>query len=151
MKDITKLVECFRVAIESSDIAEVLPFFSHFPQNCCEHTSVFLGFYISLVFPELETEIVRGRNESIHGLQYHFWLEISGQVVDLTIDQFKGYSAPIYAGNAHPLAEAFVEDKRETIGAYMRHYYDKVLEIERFSKAMSSIGCKLKHVGWEYA
>ncbi|EOV4650941.1 hypothetical protein ACONRW_004522 [Vibrio parahaemolyticus] len=86
-----------------------------------------------------------------HGLQYHFWLEINGQVVDLTVDQFKGYSAPIYAGNVHPLADEYVEDEREPIGAYMGHYYNKVLEIERFSKAMSSIGCKLKHVGWEYA
>ncbi|WP_104024683.1 hypothetical protein [Vibrio hyugaensis] len=151
MKDITKLAECFRSAIEVSDLAEVLPFFKHFPQNCCEHTSVFLGFYISLIFPELKTEVVRGRNESVHGLRYHFWLEINGQVVDLTVDQFKGYSAPIYCENTHPLAVEFVEDKRESIGAYMGHYYDEALEIERFSKAMSSIGCKLKHVGWEYA
>ncbi|MUK32196.1 hypothetical protein GNP44_19245 [Aliivibrio fischeri] len=111
----------------------------------------FLGFYISLIFPELETEVVRGRNESINGLKYHFWLEINGQVIDLTVDQFKGYSIPIYAENIHPLAEEFVEDKRESIDAYMGYYCDKVLEIDRFSKAMSSIGSKLKHAGWEYA
>ncbi|WP_350225412.1 hypothetical protein [Vibrio parahaemolyticus] len=151
MKDIAKLAECFRAAIEASDIADLLPFFKHFPQNCCEHTSVFLGFYINLVFPELETEIVRGRKESVHGLQYHFWLEINGQVVDLTVDQFKGYNVPIYAENTHPLSGEFVEDKREPISVYMGQYYDKVIEIERFSKAMASIGCKLKHVGWEYA
>ncbi|EGQ7769571.1 hypothetical protein MA612_004549 [Vibrio parahaemolyticus] len=151
MKDIAKLAECFRSAIEISDITEILPFYKYFPKNCCEHTSVFLGFYISLIFPELEIEIIRGRNESIHGLQYHFWLEIDGSVVDLTVDQFKGYDAPIYCENAHPLAAEFVEDRREPIGFYMGHYYRKVLEIERFSKAMSSIGCKLKHVGWEYA
>ncbi|TXZ98422.1 hypothetical protein FXE22_06015 [Vibrio cholerae] len=151
MKEITKLAECFRSAIEISNIAEILPVFKDFPQNCCEHASVFLGFYTSLIFPELEIVVVRGRNESIHGFQYHFWLEINGQVIDLTIDQFSEYSRAIYCENSHPLAVEFIEDSREQIGVYMGNYYDKALDIKAFSKAMSSICCKLKYVGWEYA
>jgi len=146
MEDVTKLARSFRSAIEVSEIAEVLPFFKLFPKNCCEHTSVFFGYYASLLFPELEIDVIRGRNESVHGIEYHLWLEINGQAFDLTLDQFDEYQEPIYSEGLHPITATFVEDKRDSINSYMSYYYDKVLDIPRFSKAISSVICKLKEV-----
>ncbi|MCS6161884.1 hypothetical protein [Shewanella baltica] len=143
MEDMTKLARSFREAIEVSNIAEELPIFEDFPKNCCEHTSVFLGFYVNLKFPDLEIDVISGRNESIHGIEYHLWLEISGKVFDLTLDQFDEYHKPIYCEKSHPTARIFIEENRVPIESYMPYYFDKVLEIPRFSKAISSVVCKL--------
>ena len=151
MNEVTKLATCFRSAIEISEITNILPFFEFFPKNCCEHVSVFLGFYVSLKYPDLQIEIVRGKCETQSGIEYHLWLEINGQVFDLTLDQFEGYEVPIFGVAEHPMSSEFCEDKRDFIDSYMPYYYDRVLEIPRFSRGISSIVSKLKVTGWKYA
>lgn len=148
MQNITNLARTFRNAIEISDIEEILPFFSSFPWNCCEHTAVLFGFYSKLIYPNLKVEVIRGCSDSINGIEYHLWLELNNRIFDLTIDQFDGYSEPIYCAKNNPISDEFIEDKRILIYEYMDYYFEKVLERPRFTRALLEIVSKLKELGW---
>lgn len=138
MRELDQLAEKFRIALQQEQTSDIAPLFDSFPNNCCEHTSVLFGYFLNIKMPELTVEIIRGVKRTDEcDLEYHLWLEVDGLIYDLTVDQFEECNIPVYGATLHPLNDLFIEDKREYLGAYMTEYFDKVLELPRFSKILS--------------
>jgi len=83
-----------------------LPFFHSFPTNCCESASIFLGKFLADRYPNSAVLIVIGTNSAS---EQHFWVEINDLVFDITADQYKNISAPIYGKKTHPLEKTFTK------------------------------------------
>ncbi|MGP7732916.1 hypothetical protein [Oceanimonas smirnovii] len=125
--------ECF----ESRGFVSVFPLFEMFPCHCCEHSSMLFGYYLSLAFPEKEIMLIRGCHRGRYDKEYHFWLEVDGNIFDLTLDQFEGYSSPLFSASYHPLKEYFEEDVRTPVLEHFSHYISKVVNIECFVNSLN--------------
>lgn len=132
MISIIEIATRFRKVVTDGELEDVLPLFSYYPSNCCEHSSVLFGYYLSLLLPNLQIEIIRGTDTQ----SYHFWLEIDGLVYDLTLDQFDEFDLPIYAEHKHPFRATYVEDKRILLENYIPYYLDKCLDSKSLKKAL---------------
>lgn len=77
----------------SSDESLRIPFIHSFPQNCCEHSSYLLAMLLWSLGDRNDIYVVEGecRGES------HYWVEVNGDVFDITIDQFNGFSDVVLA------------------------------------------------------
>ncbi|MGR6858961.1 hypothetical protein ACU5EH_00685 [Aliivibrio salmonicida] len=98
-----------KVFLQHRDVIE-LPFFHRFPINSCESASYFLGVLLANNFPDKDVVIVEGYEHKSD--ERHFWVEVDGQIIDITADQFPSVSKPIYGGSIHPLAKKFKSDSK---------------------------------------
>ncbi len=97
-----------------------LPFFSSFPLNYCQGASVVFGILVRFLPTQHAVTVVKGNTRD--GRESHYWLEIDGQVYDLTLDQFKdtlgsrfeGIDAPLYGAAKHPLRMHFFYKERQS-------------------------------------
>lgn len=89
-----------------------LPYFHSFPKNSCEGASLFLGAYLNEKFPNTSIGYLKGYDKN--GL-IHFWLEVDGKVFDITLDQFDGFSSPLWNAVNHPLEGIYSNVERQDI------------------------------------
>lgn len=103
------------------------PFFSMFPENCCQGASIMLGMLAEFFIPTCSVVIIKGSTRGF-GTNYHYWLTIDGRVYDLTLDQFQStlgnkfdqLRRPLFSSAKHPLRMHFFHKKRvSTIDAYL--------------------------------
>ncbi|TQQ47732.1 hypothetical protein [Vibrio cholerae] len=87
-----------------------LPFFHRFPVNSCESASYFLGALLAKFLSDKEVFVVHGYKHSSD--ESHFWVEVDGKVIDITVDQFTEFSEPIYGAEVHPLSAKFKPDSK---------------------------------------
>tara|TARA_B100001063_G_scaffold115230_1_gene107662 strand:+ start:1666 stop:2202 length:537 start_codon:yes stop_codon:yes gene_type:complete len=96
-----------------------LPWFSGFPKNCCESASIFLGKAIKEASPNSDIFYIKGEN--IDG-ESHYWLEVNGLVIDITIEQFECFTCPIYSSMSHPLSHEFNVSRKIDIDTAFKEY-----------------------------
>lgn len=103
------------------------PFFSMFPENCCQGASIMLGMLAEFFIPTCSVVIIKGCTRGF-GTNYHYWLTIDDRVYDLTLDQFQStlgnkfdqLRRPLFSSAKHPLRMHFFHKNRvSTINAYL--------------------------------
>ena len=98
------------------------PFFSTFPENCCQGASIMLGMLAEFFIPTCSVVIIKGSTRGF-GTNYHYWLTIDGRVYDLTLDQFQStlgnkfdqLRRPLFSSAKHPLRMHFFHKKNATL------------------------------------
>lgn len=112
----TKFAQLLRDLFETHKNSIDLPFFHDFPKNSAEGSSVYLAFLASEKYPTLPIDVVYASNQA--GEQ-HYWVEVNGQIYDITADQFEGITAPIYGESTSPLQQRFplLERKSASLAA----------------------------------
>ncbi len=82
-------------------------YFGHFPSGACGNTSDMLALYLN--------------NNGIEGIEYvcgkrdgrsHGWLEVKGNIVDITSDQFDDGMGDVYIGKTTDFYNSFSEQSR---------------------------------------
>lgn len=89
-----------------------LPFFHGFPKNCCEISAALLGKALHDISPDANVVIAKAYN--CRRGDWHFWVEVGNQVIDVTAHQFDGYLGPIVCLAPNPLEVNFPEVERIT-------------------------------------
>ncbi|WP_417502864.1 hypothetical protein [Marinobacter sp.] len=96
------------------------PFFSGFPNNCCESASILLGIVLARCYPKQQVYFIK--SEVIFGQGMHFWIEAGGSVYDITCDQFKSFSEPIIGGSRSELSQYFSVSEQTEIEKKLVNY-----------------------------
>lgn len=111
-----KFAQLLRALFETHKNSIDLPFFHDFPKNSAEGASVYLAFLASEKYPTLPIDVVYASNQA--GERHH-WVEVNGQIYDITADQFEGITAPIYGESTSPLQQSFplLERKSASLAA----------------------------------
>lgn len=159
MKNIIRLSQNIRETLEkNNEKLDIMgfPFFSSFPTNCCQGTSLLLGLKVKKHFPKSHINIVLGSTRKAEERQYHCWVEIDNKTYDLTIDQFvhwmdKKYNCPdnpIYAANRHPLTKYFFYKKRFSPIEAFTIFCSKHANLEDVIKVHKFLIKKLKDFDW---
>jgi hypothetical protein len=91
--------------LEENAQASKLPWLHSFPKNSCEAASAYLAKALEVRHPSLLISVVKGTGKE--GM--HFWVEVHGFVMDLTIDPFDESRAPIIDFAPHPSHDLFDE------------------------------------------
>ncbi|MEC4727680.1 hypothetical protein HWQ46_19220 [Shewanella sp. D64] len=104
-REITRFSQRLRGIFEAEAANIELPNFIHFPKNCCQLASLYLGVLINARFPTAHIELIHGCNKLMH--ENHYWLVVNGFSYDITADQFDGVNMPLYAGLSNPLMASF--------------------------------------------
>jgi len=160
-REIVNFSMAFREVLEthSDELQEMnLPFFFSFPENCCQGASVLLGVLIHQFFRKCSVRVIKGttRITEPDGDYHHFWVEVSGRVYDLTLDQFVDllqdrYSEidrPIFGAIKHPLAGHFYFKKRNSPEAAMREFVTYAANLDEVEKVYKFCIEKLQNKGW---
>ncbi|MDQ0923106.1 hypothetical protein QF038_001614 [Pseudarthrobacter sp. W1I19] len=105
---VRELVERFRAAALHPDMRRHAGFYS-FPWGSCTWASFALGHLLAEVEPEVDWHMVNAAGPS--AIQGHDWLEGEGLVVDVTADQFPGFTAYVGPGPV-PLPPAYQRKQR---------------------------------------
>ena len=80
-----------------------LPWFHAFPKNSCEAASSYLAKALEVRHPSLVVSVVKGTGKKGN----HFWVEVHGFVMDLTVDPFDECRPPIIDFAPHPSHDLF--------------------------------------------
>jgi hypothetical protein len=144
MKNIVEFAKIIRSIYEEQHEELGIPFFQGFPKNCCEGASFFFGHIAQDIFPNKVIEIVKGCRFDDNGEEYHYWVEINGDIFDLTADQFNNVDMPIFGMKTESSHLGFRELERECISCYLLFYTENCLEIERFNPIKAKIIRQMK-------
>ncbi len=106
-----KFAQLLRALFETHKNSVDFPFFEDFPKNSAEGASVYLAFMASEKYPTLPIDVVYASNDVG---DRHYWVEVNGQIYDITADQFEGITAPIYGESTSPLQERFPQSERKS-------------------------------------
>lgn len=79
-----------KAAQEISDEG-LLPYFSPYPKGWCGCASRVLGVWLLHCYPEYKFYYVCGRR----GRSFHAWIENEGTIIDITADQFPGFTEQV--------------------------------------------------------
>lgn len=91
--DLLTLIHAFRKSLEEQHAQGQLPTdWEYFPEGCCGASSKILADYLKVQFG-LKAEYVSG---DLDGYS-HAWLELDGNVIDITCDQFDGRPPVFFA------------------------------------------------------
>lgn len=83
----TNLRRALDIASYKGELDRYWPF-SHFPDDCCEHTCDILGYLLSV--EGINTIQINGTHRK-DPLRHHVWLKTeNGVIIDITEDQFAG-------------------------------------------------------------
>ncbi len=103
------------------------PFSYSFPMNSCQGTSLLFKFLLEEKYGIDRAVIVKGTKRNRY--ESHYWVELDGNIYDLTAHQFRGVREPIIGETYSPLKRRFptqVADReydfldRETVNAFHR-------------------------------
>lgn len=143
-ENINTLAEIIRLIYEQDHKSLDIPFFKHFPENCCEGASFFFGYIAQEMFPDKTIEIIKGRRVRSGHIEYHYWIECQNQIFDLTADQFKNINAPAYGISLHQKHLGFKEIQREFISCHLLYYIENCVEAERLFLIKNTIVNKIQ-------
>ncbi|MFQ2508871.1 hypothetical protein ACK31R_13580 [Aeromonas caviae] len=129
------------------------PFFSMFPENCCQGASIMLGMLAEFFIPTCSVVLIKGSTRGF-STNYHYWLTIDDLVYDLTLDQFQPtlgnkfdqLKRPLFCGAKHPLRMHFFHKKRlSTFDAY-RDFCDQYTGAEHGLRILQFLARQLTQV-----
>ncbi|ENC6656014.1 hypothetical protein ABKY47_000414 [Aeromonas hydrophila] len=129
------------------------PFFSMFPENCCQGASIMLGMLAEFFIPTCSVVIIKGSARGFD-TNYHYWLTVDGRVYDLTLDQFQSTLGnkfdqlrhPLFNSPKHPLRMHFFHKNRfSTIDAYL-DFCDQYTGAENGLKILQFLARQLTQV-----
>lgn len=160
-REIVNFSISFRKVLEAhSDELQKMnfPFFCSFPENCCQGASVLLGMLIHQYFRKCSVKVIKGTTRITEpgGDYHHFWIEVSGRVYDLTLDQFgdllqnrySGIDRPIFGAMKHPLAGHFYFKSRSHPVAAMSEFVTYAANLDEVEKVYKFCIEKLRDKGW---
>ena len=100
--------------LERNNNTEVFKFphsFS-FPTNCCQGSSLLFKLLLEEKYGIERAKIIKGRKRRKH--EFHYWVELDGNIYDLSGHQFRGVPTPIVGESESKLKKRFpiqVEDQ----------------------------------------
>lgn len=148
-KDLRRVFELHHEQLDEMSF----PFFSMFPENCCQGASIMLGMLAEFFIPTCSVVIIKGRTRGF-GTNYHYWLTVDGRVYDLTLDQFQStlgnkfdqLRRPLFSSAKHPLRMHFFHKNRfSTIDAYL-DFCDQYTGAENGLKILQFLARQLTQV-----
>lgn len=144
MENVNALAEMIRLIYEQHHKSLDIPFFTNFPENCCEGASFFFGYIAQDIFPDKTIEIIKGRRVRSGYTEYHYWIECQNQIFDLTANQFNS-NAPAYGVDSFQKHLGFQEVQREFISGYLLYYTENCIEAEKLFLIKNTIVSKIQH------
>ncbi|WP_159075426.1 hypothetical protein [Lelliottia sp. WB101] len=158
IEELTRFCTDIRHALETADVEGIHDEMtslgmSNFPAGCCGETTNLLAFLINKQFGELA--LLRSGvywehitpDSRLRDGNSHAWLELSGNVVDLTADQFndRGFvNPPVMITADHSFHDLFAyRDSRENLDIAIAPSLNP-----RLGKSILYVTEKLKSLGW---